>query len=240
MLHFPPKISVIVPAFNCGNFIEDTIQNLLNQNYPSLEIICIDDGSTDKTAEKIKKYVQIHYLHQDNNGPASARNLGLSIATGEYILFLDCDDFLENNSLHLLSNYLQNNKEVQIVDGKIIDFHKNVKTNKPEYENQSYYMCNLGSCLIRKEVIEIIGDFNEQLRWGEDLDWYTRAWENNIKKVRIDQLILHYQKHTKSLTYQLRNDTVNYRLQLFKLKLERAKNRTHIPEGILIDYIGQK
>ena len=94
--------------------------------------------------------------------------------------------------------------------------------------------------MIRRTVFDIVGDFETQLKWGEDIDWYTRAWESNIKKERLDFLVLNYRKHPGSLTSSMKTQSNQYRILLFKLKLERAKNRKYIPNGILIDYIGEK
>ncbi len=240
MTHIHKKISVIIPVYNGEQFIEKTIQNVLNQNYSSIELIVVDDGSTDSTANILKKQKNILYLYQSNKGPSSARNLGLQHAKGEFIIFLDSDDYWEDASLLTLSKYLTEHQDVQIIDGKIRDFNQNNDTNELNFSSETYYMCNLGSCLIRSEVFQIIGNFEEQLFWGEDVDWYTRAWENNIRKERIDTLILNYRKHSNSLTNTTINNNQHFRLLLFKLKLDRAKKRNYIPNGLLIEYIGEK
>src|SRR4051812_40148654 len=92
----PPLISCITPVFNGRRFIGAMIESVLAQTHRPLELIIVDDGSTDRTAAIIQSYAQRHpevrYLHQDNTGPPAARNLGVSAATGEFIAFLDSDD----------------------------------------------------------------------------------------------------------------------------------------------------
>lgn len=85
-------VSVIIPAYNAGEYLAQCIENLLYQTHKSLEIIVVDDGSTDNTAQVAHQYPSIRYLYQENEGPSSARNRGIKAASGEYIHFMDADD----------------------------------------------------------------------------------------------------------------------------------------------------
>ena len=100
-----PKVSIIVPAYNASNYIEKCIDSLLNQTLKDIEIIIVNDGSTDDTAEKLSKYEdEIKVITQKNVGVASARNKGLSVANGEYIAYVDSDDWIDSNMFELLYN----------------------------------------------------------------------------------------------------------------------------------------
>jgi len=88
------KISVIIPVYNGEKYIAQCIENILCQTYKDLEIIVIDDGSTDRTAEIAKQYSNVKYIYQTNSGPSDARNLGIDNATGDYIHFMDVDDLI--------------------------------------------------------------------------------------------------------------------------------------------------
>src|SRR5690625_1510219 len=94
-----PLISVIVPVYNVERFIEKCLYSIVNQTYNNLEIILVNDGSTDLSGEKCEEYAKgdsrIKVFHKANGGQSSARNLGLSIAKGDYIGFVDSDDFIE-------------------------------------------------------------------------------------------------------------------------------------------------
>lgn len=99
------KISVIVPAYNASNYIEKCMDSLINQTLEDIEIIIIDDGSTDDTYEKLNNYKdKVKIIKQKNSGVANARNKGLSVATGEYIAYVDSDDWIEKNMFELLYN----------------------------------------------------------------------------------------------------------------------------------------
>ncbi len=234
------KISIIIPLYNRESFIIDTITKIRKQNIPSYEIIVVDDGSTDTSAQLVQQFDDINYIFKENGGPASARNLGVKHAKGDYVIFIDSDDFWEEGSLEVLSDYLDNHPGTQIIEGKIREFKSIQHSNRFDFSPESYFMSNFGSCMMRREVFEIIGNFNEKLICSEDIDWYTRAWENNIVKDRIDTIVLNYRKHAESITSKIREKGHFYRLLLFKLKIEREKNSVYVPHGKLIDYIGKR
>src|SRR3989338_8307313 len=100
------KISVIIPVYNARKFLKTSVDSVLGQNYKNIEIILIDDGSTDKSGEICDDYAKkdrrIKVIHQKNSGPAAARNTGIENAKGEFLFFADADDFLEKDALSLL------------------------------------------------------------------------------------------------------------------------------------------
>lgn len=124
-------ISVIVPVYNDEKYINQCVDSILNQTYPKLEIILIDDGSTDKTAEICEQYRQkfnqIRVLHKINEGVGASRNAGLAMATGDYILFVDHDDWLDKNHIQNLYDLLKKN-DADIAIGNFNEFHENDST----------------------------------------------------------------------------------------------------------------
>jgi glycosyltransferase involved in cell wall biosynthesis len=101
-----PKFSIIIPVYNVAPYLRQCLDSVINQDYSDYEIICVNDGSIDGSLfileEYKKKYPQINLISQDNKGLSAARNTGIKAATGDYILFLDSDDWLENNALKIL------------------------------------------------------------------------------------------------------------------------------------------
>lgn len=136
-----PKISIIIPVYNVEQYLRKCLDSVVNQTYTNLEIICINDGSTDNSFEILDEYAQkdsrIIVINQENGGVSSARNRGLDIATGEYIAFVDPDDFLEPNCYELAVNAYQNNKNVDLVQW----FANVINSSIPvaEYENVKYW-----------------------------------------------------------------------------------------------------
>lgn len=107
------KVSVIIPAYNAEKYLKECLNSVLNQTYKNVELIVINDGSTDRTKDILEEYTSIHcnmrVIHTENGGVSAARNIGLEHATGEYIMFLDSDDLLVSNAIEILLSDLKDN-----------------------------------------------------------------------------------------------------------------------------------
>lgn len=109
MIDHAPMVSIVVPTYNCEKYIEECIQNILDQSYPNLQIIIVDDGSIDNTFQLCSGFTdnRIVLVHKENGGASSARNYGLRYAKGDYILFADSDDYLEKNAVSILVELIE-------------------------------------------------------------------------------------------------------------------------------------
>ncbi len=123
-----PHISIVIPCYNGANFIVDTLQSVFEQDYTNYELILIDDGSNDDSKEKIFSFndKRLHYFYQQNKGVSAARNYGLVIARGEYIVFFDADDKMTSSFLSSRLNYLKHNTLCEAVCGNVYHFQNNV------------------------------------------------------------------------------------------------------------------
>ena len=113
-----PKVSVIIPTYNCAQYITGAIESVFNQTYRNFEIIVVDDGSKDNTKEALAPYIRegvIKYIFQKNQGPGAARNEGMKASEGEFLAFLDADDILLPESLEKRVDLLRKNKGVYLV-----------------------------------------------------------------------------------------------------------------------------
>ena len=179
-------ISVIIPTYNKAPYIQQAVDSVLGQTYKDLEIIVVDDGSTDETVPKLKSYVDaglITYLYQTNQGPSVARNVGLRLARGQYIKFLDSDDFLYPEQIKKQIQDIEGEPEaISITDYLILKL--NGKTEKrPVYlvskEKQlaSFIESNratIHSFLVPKFLLDRVGGFDESLTCSEDTDLWIR------------------------------------------------------------------
>lgn len=124
----PTRISVIIPCFNFGHLIGETIQSLLDQTYMDIEILVIDDGSTDQSAEVAQHYAsvdeRVHYYHFENGGLGTSRNRGLERARGGFIQFLDADDLLEKRKFEMQLKFFSDNPATDVVYGSVRYFEK--------------------------------------------------------------------------------------------------------------------
>ncbi len=110
-----PLVSVIVPVYNGERYLTKTIQSVLTQDYQPIEIIVVDDGSTDRTAEIVRAQPNIHYIYQNNRGVSAARNTGIAAAQGEFLAFLDADDMWVPQKLSVQVSYLTQHPDVGFV-----------------------------------------------------------------------------------------------------------------------------
>lgn len=226
-------VSVIIPVYNGEKYLAEAIGNVKKQNYQPLEIIVIDDGSTDKTAEVAAEYKDsIRYVYQKNSGPAAARNCGIRMAKGDAIAFLDVDDLWSDEALKIQASYLQNNPSVEIVQGLIQNLKMSYLANDDQTIFEKNYLpynyINLGSALYRKSVFDNIGLFDETLNFGEDVDWFIRAWENSVSKAVLEQVTLFYRKHQDNMTAGKNLVQLGF-VKIFKKHLDRCRQRGHSP-----------
>jgi len=129
-------VSIIMPLYNSQDYIKEAISSVLNQSYMDFELIIINDGSTDRSVEIVESFddSRIIFLSQNNRGVSSARNRGLDICFGEYITFLDSDDVLPIDSLKSRVEYLEENRDVDLVDGIISVQNSSLSSEMREYK----------------------------------------------------------------------------------------------------------
>lgn len=198
-----PLVSVIIPVYNGEHFIKEAIENVLSQKYPTLEIIVVNDGSTDSTDEIIKQLpADIRYFSQDNFGPAAARNKGIRDASGEFITFLDADDLWPENNLNIMVDAMLNNPDMDVISGYAQLMEFNNESGRYEYagnpmESFPHY---IGAAIYRKSAFEKVGLFDHALRFGEDADWFLRGKELELNIKRLEETSLFVRRHGGNMT----------------------------------------
>ncbi|MEP6934035.1 MAG: glycosyltransferase family A protein, partial [Nitrospirota bacterium] len=163
-------VSVIIPCYNHAHFLGEAISSVINQTYPHIEIIVVDDGSTDETAQVAKAYSNIRYVRQDNFGLSRARNVGLSHSKGAYIVFLDADDCLFHNAIDIGFRALASRNDCALVFGLFVNIgiSRSMGTTISRDTNCDYkellqrnVIGNPGSVFYRRLVFTEIGEFDE-------------------------------------------------------------------------------
>jgi len=180
-----PLVSAIIPTFNRGWIICESVESILNQKYPNIETIVIDDGSTDDTAKKLLPYLdRITYIKQENKGVSAARNLGIRMSAGRLTAFLDSDDLWTEDKISCQVKFFQNNPEAMICQTEEI-WIRNGKRVNPKHKHKKpsgmIFEPSLNLCLvspsavmIKKELFETTGFFDESLPACEDYDLWLR------------------------------------------------------------------
>lgn len=223
-------VSVIIPVYNGDRYLSEAIESVLDQTYQRIEIIVIDDGSTDNTAKIAQRFKDnICYIYQSNSGAPSTRNRGLETAGGEFIAFLDADDFWSKNKLELQLGYLSQDPSIEIVSG----YQQTIQLTgaideKYTFENISdpSMTLQLGAALFRKSVFEKVGKFNPELRYADDWDWFMRARELGISLRMYQETVLFYRRHDRNLTNHKELDN-HYTIRMLKKSLDRRRQKNH-------------
>ena len=217
-----PLVSVVIPVFNGERFLREAVESVLAQQYSHLEIIVVDDGSTDATASVAQSLSEtVRYFYQTNQGPAAARNRGIEQAQGSLIAFADADDLWPAGKLESQLPLLIKDPRIDIVLGRI----QQVLLSEAEELGETAFSVNLGSAVIRKSVFERIGLFDETMRYSEDVDWFMRARESGAAIVTIDAVTLLYRQHEQNMTRGKSTAELNV-LKALKKSLDRRRERT--------------
>lgn len=175
---------MVIPCYNHAHFLPKAIESVLRQTHANTEIVVVDDGSTDDTKAVASRYPQVRYVWQQNQGLSAARNTGIKHSTGDYLLFLDADDWLYPKGIETNVKHLQQNKELAFVSG----FYNYVYINENEVVGggnvvnadyycrllQGNYICMIATVLFRKQVFQEFL-FDTSLRSCEDYDLYLKV-----------------------------------------------------------------
>jgi len=194
------SISVIIPVFNTEKYLAEAIESVLSQTLKPSEIIVVDDGSTDGSADIARKFLPaIRLIQQPNSGIASARNTGIKASTGDYLAFLDADDLWNHKKLELQVEFLKNHPETDMVFGNVQQF---VSPELPEsFQNKIRLIESAmsgivaGTMILKKETFLQVGLFNEKLQIGEFIDWFSRAKDLGLKYHTLDEVLLKRRIH---------------------------------------------
>ena len=205
------KISVIIPTFNRKYVLHRAIESVANQTRPPIEIIVVDDGSTDGTKDWLaNSFPSVKYIYQDNKGVSSARNGGIEVSKGSWVSFLDSDDEWMPTKLEEQESYILENPEIKFCHTNEIWIRNGVRVNQmkkhQKYGGDIFEKCldicriSPSSVLIKKDVFDEIGLFDESLRVCEDYDMWLR-YTSRFPVLFLDrQLIIKYGGHSDQLS----------------------------------------
>lgn len=195
-----PKVSVVVPCFNYGHVLGETLRSVQEQCLADFECIVVDDGSTDATAQVVRQFSdqdsRFSYVLQPNRGPSAARNTGLRLATGRYIQLLDADDLIRPGKLRVHAQFLDQHAGIPLVYGPVLyfdDLHRSSPSRAPGGRDQAWMRMGpldgaqflaalledniLPVCAptFRRELVDQVGLFDEQLASHEDWEFWLRV-----------------------------------------------------------------
>jgi glycosyltransferase involved in cell wall biosynthesis len=219
-MNINPKISVIIPTYNRASLVSQAIDSVLDQTYQDLEIIIVDDGSTDNTRELLKPYKnKIRYIYQENRGGAAARNTGIKNAKGKYIAFLDSDDLWFPDKLEKQVRILDKNDEIGLVYSNCVNINdsgsfNNVLMKSKRIQSGNIFDalivgktgCPLQTWLVRRICFNKVGDFDKEFRTSHDREMLVRI-AAEFKVYGIKEPLTIFRQH--NITQRLRNTSAD-------------------------------
>ena len=205
----PPLVSVVITCHNSKRYLAETIESALRQTYPRIEIIVVDDGSTDETAQIARCY-PVHYIYKTNRGISAARNTGIHHCQGEYVLFLDHDDRLLPRAVETGVKLLEEHPECAHAvgehwyigaDGRAIGYSNKRAAGRDHYLMllEHNFIETPCSALHRRSGIALTGGFDESLNGAEDLEFYLRTARQSTW-VAHEAAVAEYRLHDSSVS----------------------------------------
>ena len=208
-----PRVSVVIPTHNRADYIQQALDSVFAQTYTDYEIIVVDDGSTDGTAELLKALVErdaIRYEQQAQSGVSAARNRGIAMARGEYVAFLDSDDLWLPDKLSKQVALFEAMPELGFVHCHFAKFNDQTGAelgvrDTSRYRGQIYpemllqwdTLMATPCMLMRKDVLDEVGGYDELMRWGEDLDLWRRIAQRYPVDL-VDEVLVRVRVHAAS------------------------------------------
>lgn len=253
-----PLISVIIPVYKVEQYLEKCVNSIINQTYKNLEIILVDDGSPDSCPticdDLAKKDKRVKVIHKQNGGVSSARNDALNIATGDFIAFVDSDDWIDPTMYEkLINKQFENNSDLVFCKYKIVDNENTYNYNESSLEklcknnDLSYFfnrssdlvfdnntleiknniMCNIWRALFKKEIIADT-KFNTQIRYMEDLEFMCKILcDKNLKLDFVDEYLYFYLKRPTSASFAKSNKIIDNCIELINCLTQTMSNTNY-------------
>jgi glycosyltransferase involved in cell wall biosynthesis len=221
-----PLVTVVVAVHNGERFLRPALESLYAQDYRPFEVVFVDDGSTDGSAEIARSFPGIRHVQQQNQGLAAARNTGLSLAEGELLAYLDDDDLLPPHKLRRQAGYLVANPDVGCVLGRQ-EIMVEPGFDPPEWLSRDRVFGDLDgvplvSAMIRTELLRAIGGFDPSYRFAEDRDLFVRLRERGVRVEVIPEILLFRRFHGDNMNFRLRPEK-HPLLRSLKAKIDRER-----------------
>ena len=198
-----PLVSVMIGAYNAAPYLGEAIESVFAQDYEPIELIVVDDGSTDGTAEVARGFAGVRVISQENGGNGAARNRAVEEASGDLYAFLDADDRFTPGKLTLQKTALDADPELDMVFGHVREFlspeldeETRARLRPPAPEPMPWTAPNL--MLVRRESFQRVGPFTTSVRVGVTVDWFARAEEAGLRYSILPEVVLERRLHTQN------------------------------------------
>lgn len=230
-----PLVSVMIGAYNAAPYLGEAIESVFAQDYEPIELIVVDDGSTDGTADVARRFAGVKLIQQPNGGNGAARNRAVENATGELYAFLDADDRFTPGKLTLQKASLDADPRLDMVFGHVREFlspelddETRASLRPPAAEPMPWTAPNL--MLIRRESFERVGPFTTAVRVGVTVDWFARAAEAGLRYAMLPEVVLERRLHTENNGLRESASRSQY-LEVIRQAMQRRRAAAEAPQA---------
>ena len=223
----PPKVSAIIPVYNADKYLLEAIQSILDQSFQPIEVLAVDDGSTDESAEIIRSLDgKIRYYFQENQGAGAAINKGIELSSGDFIGVLDADDIWDKEKTEKQLHQFQATPDLDMVFCAAKNF---VSPELPdEFANSRQFPkgplpgLSAGGMLIRRDSFLRVGYYDTQWKLGEFIAWYIKAQEAGLKSIQMSEVLYRRRVHKDNMTSVNQDNKLDY-IRILRASLDRKK-----------------
>lgn len=221
-----PLVTVLMTVYNNGPYVAEAIESALGQTYPNVEVVCVDDGSTDDSWEVLERFPQVKKARQDRGGIGAARNVAVSLATGDFYTFLDADDRFPLDKLEIQLAAFAADPTLEVVYGHVREFvspdltAEDAARIRPAVDYNESHLS--GVMLIRREAFHRVGPWTVGLKVGTGVDWYARSQEHHLKTVVLPDVLLERRLHLSNNGLQQADNRIQY-ASILKAALDRRR-----------------
>ena len=222
-----PLVSVIIPVYNYERYLAQAIKSVLAQTYRPIEIIVVDDGSTDGSAKVAKRFTSpVNYCFQHHSGIGAARNCGIHLAQGDFFAFLDADDLWMKDKLARQMKAFNDNPKLDMVFGHARQFYSpdlaKFMKEKVHYRQEIVPAYHTGTLLIKRAAFLGVGFFATDLCLGEFIDWYLKAMDLRLTSLMLPAILMKRRVHGKNTVIRHTDSKTDY-LHIVKASLNRQR-----------------
>jgi glycosyltransferase involved in cell wall biosynthesis len=226
-----PVVSCIVPVFNGEQYVREALESIHRQTYQPLEIIVVDDGSTDNTKRVVTNLkIPIQYVEQSNLGPPAARNQGIRLARGAFVAFLDADDLWHQEKLTKQMAQFQAKPELEVCVTHLSHFEDSELGGEDILYQGQRRLYNIPgyitqTLLTRRTTFEKVGNFDHKLRNGDSSDWFLRAADLGVNMELLPEVLVYRRLHSMNYSRQKISASLDEHLAIIKASLDRRRKQ---------------
>ena len=222
-------VSVVIPIYNGERFVAETLESVFAQSLPPHEVIVVDDGSTDRSLEVVRRFPAVRIIEQVNAGPSAARNAAIRVSTGEFVAPVDHDDLWPEHRLEVMvgalrahpeAGYVVGAQQIFVEPGSPLPYWLH-STDSEELERFRHER-GTGLLLMRRSTLEQVGLFDESMTYGgEDVDWVFRCADLGVVEIEVDDIVLNRRIHGGNMTMS----EADMQRAMFAILRKRAQRR---------------